>query len=197
MQFKNNYWYFQSVLSPRFCDDVIEYGNLHKKTIGVTGGFENKKLTKKIIKNIQKKRKSNLVWLDDAWIYKEITPYIHTANENAGWNFDLDGAETCQFTEYGVGEYYGWHYDMHTEYRKKIRKLSVSCTLSNPEDYDGGDLEFNISHPDKKNNLFKCTEIKPRGSVVVFPSFIWHRVKPVTRGKRYSLVIWNQGDRYR
>ena len=197
MQFKNNYWYFQSVLSPRFCDDVIEYGNLHKKTLGVTGGFENKKLTKKIIKNIQKKRKSSLVWLDDAWIYKEITPYIHTANENAGWNFDLDGAETCQFTEYGVGEYYGWHYDMHTEYRKKIRKLSVSCTLSNPEDYDGGDLEFNISHPDKKNNLFKCTEIKPRGSVVVFPSFIWHRVKPVTRGKRYSLVIWNQGDRYR
>ena len=197
MQFKNNYWYFQSVLSPRFCDDVIEYGNLHKKTIGVTGGFENKKLTKKIIKNIQKKRKSNLVWLDDAWIYKEITPYIHTANENAGWNFDLDGAETCQFTEYGVGEYYGWHYDMHTEYRKKIRKLSVSCTLSNPEDYDGGDLEFNISHQEKKNNLFKCTEIKPRGSVVVFPSFIWHRVKPVTRGKRYSLVIWNQGDRYR
>jgi|TARA_R110000787_G_scaffold260796_1_gene366034 PKHD-type hydroxylase len=198
MQFKNNYWYFESVLSPRFCDDLIEYGNLHKKTLGLTGNFNSiKNISNKQIKNIQKKRKSSLVWLDDAWIYKEIIPYIDTANKNAEWNFDIEGAEACQFTEYGVGEYYGWHYDMHTEHGKKIRKLSVTCNLSNPEDYEGGDLEFSIYNPDKKSNLFKCTQIKPRGSIVVFPSFVWHRVKPVTRGKRYSLVIWNQGDKFK
>ena len=198
MQFKYNYWYFQSVLTPRFCDDVIEYGNLHKKTIGYIGSFDPKQnLSKKQIKNIQKKRKSSLAWLTDNWIYREILPYVTMANKNAGWNFDLDGPEACQFTEYDVGEYYGWHYDMYTEDRKKTRKLSVTCTLSNPEDYDGGELEFSIHNPERKKHLIKCTEIKPRGSIIVFPSYVWHRVKPVTKGKRYSLVIWNQGDRYK
>ena len=199
MIYKHAYWYFPSALTPRFCNELINYANRHKKKMGLTGSYEKKNLSQKDIKNLQKRRKSNLVWLDDGWIYKEIIPYVKHANKEARWDFDLTGAECCQFTEYGEGEYYDWHYDQFTDYRKSIRKLSVTCTLSEPQDYEGGELEFCNFNPmaKKKDNFFRCKEIKPQGSVVVFPSFIWHRVTPVTKGIRYSLVIWNQGDRYK
>ena len=197
MILKHNYWWFKSVIKESVCDDIVNHAKKLKDQIAVTGDINENNLTEETVKDLKKTRDSNVVFLKDSWIYELIIPYIDLANKNAEWNFDIEGAEACQFTEYGVGEYYGWHYDMHTEHGKKIRKLSVTCNLSNPEDYEGGDLEFSIYNPDKKSNLFKCTQIKPRGSIVVFPSFVWHRVKPVTRGKRYSLVIWNQGDKFK
>ena len=77
----------------------------------------------------------------------------------------------------------------------KIRKLSVTCSLTDPKKYKGGELEFNFNRPNqkKKYNIKKCIEILPKGSIVVFPSFVWHRVCPVTKGTRNSLVIWNIG----
>ena len=77
----------------------------------------------------------------------------------------------------------------------KIRKLSVTVSLTDPKEYKGGELEFDFrdKDPDKKPNIRACTEILPKGSLVVFPSFVWHRVKPVTKGVRHSLVIWNLG----
>ena len=66
--------------------------------------------------------------------------------------------------------------------------------MSDPKDYKGGELEFDFRN--KKPNISSiqtCLEILPKGSIVVFPSHIWHRVKPVTKGIRYSLVIWNLG----
>ena len=76
----------------------------------------------------------------------------------------------------------------------RVRKLSVTVSLSDPKDYKGGDLEFDFrNHPLKSTNKLACTQIKPRGSIVVFPSFLWHRVKPVISGTRYSLVLWNIG----
>jgi PKHD-type hydroxylase len=80
----------------------------------------------------------------------------------------------------------------------KIRKLSVTCSLSDPKDYKGGELEFDFRNmgPDKPT-IRKCAEIAARGSIVVFPSHVWHRVKPVTKGTRYSLVIWNLGYPFR
>ena len=121
----------------------------------------------------------------------------------AGWNFDWDWSESCQFTKYNKNQFYDWHCDSFKQpYTNtndsniygKIRKLSVTCSLSNPEDYKGGELEFDFrnDNPDK-NKVRKCAEIKERGSIVVFPSHVWHRVKPVTKGTRYSLVIWNLG----
>jgi PKHD-type hydroxylase len=79
----------------------------------------------------------------------------------------------------------------------KIRKLSVTCSLSDPKDYKGGELEFQFRNRDDPTPTRPCLEILPRGSIVVFPSFVWHRVKPVTEGTRYSLVIWNLGYPFR
>ena len=145
---------------------------------------------------------SNIIWMNDPWIYREIQPYVHQANKNAGWNFNWDRSESCQFTIYKKGQYYDWHCDSWDKpyvtndiTNGKVRKLSVTVTLTDPKEYKGGELEFDLrnSDPDKKPNLRTCTEILPKGSLVVFPSFVWHRVKPVTKGERNSLVIWNLG----
>ena len=207
MNLLNHYWYFSNALTPRFCDEVLQYGKKHQEQLARTGGFEKEKLSKDEIKNIKKKRDSHIVWMNDKWIYKEILPYVMEANKNAGWNFDFDWSESCQFTKYSPGQYYGWHCDSWAvpynkpnslETHGKIRKLSVTCSLSHPSEYEGGELEFNFNDPEKskKQNIKKCLEILPRGSIVVFPSFVWHRVCPVKQGTRYSLVVWNIGYPY-
>ena len=225
MNLTNYYYQFPSVLTPKFVDDIVEYGKQHTPEMAVTGGANkddernvDKKgnLKKSVVKNIQKKRKSDIVWMNDTWIYKEIHPYIHEANQKAGWNFEWDWSESCQFTKYGVGQYYGWHCDSWDKpYSRppladgtrpidhgKIRKLSVTISLSHPDEYVGGNLEFDFRNQvdwdkDKKAAIHSCEGIRPRGSIIVFPSFVWHRVAPVTKGVRHSLVIWNLGYPFR
>jgi PKHD-type hydroxylase len=209
MNLKNYYWYFQSGLPKSFCNDLIKYGNEKKEEIALTGNQTSKvksgkELNDNDLKDLKKKRDSNIVWLNDPWIYNEIHPYIRLANINAGWNFEWDYSESCQFTKYKKNQYYDWHVDSwddvyddkHNEnYKGKIRKLSVTCSLSKPEDYEGGELEFDFGseEPNKEHKIKTCSEIKDQGSLVIFPSFINHRVKPVTKGARYSLVMWNLG----
>jgi PKHD-type hydroxylase len=79
----------------------------------------------------------------------------------------------------------------------KLRKLSVVISLSDPKDYEGGDFEFQFRGSDDPTLTKIVPEIKPKGSVLVFPSYIWHRVKPITKGLRYSLVAWVRGNPYR
>jgi PKHD-type hydroxylase len=214
MNLKYYYYYFQSALSSKLCDEILKYGTSHKSEMAVIGDFErsNGKMSEKDINNMQKKRKSQIVWLDDTWIYKEIHPFINEANRLAGWNFDWDWSQPCQFTKYEAGQYYGWHCDSFDKpYQRdkledgtyppdhgKIRKLSVTISLNDPTEYAGGNLEFDFRNQvdwerNKKKSIKSCDEIRPRGSIIVFPSFVWHRVSPVTRGTRYSLVIWNLG----
>ena len=204
MNLTNYYWYFKSAIPLRICDDIVRYGKQLQDQIAVTGGHNYKKLNNKQIKDLKKKRDSSVVWMDDRWIYKEIQPYIQQANQNAGWNFQWDFSEVCQFTKYNKGQYYDWHCDSWDQpYHKpnepnsngKIRKLSVTVSLSDPKEYKGGELEFDFRNtdPNKKRNIKKCKEILPKGSLVVFPGFVWHRVCPVKKGSRHSLVIWSLG----
>ena len=210
MNISNYYWYFPSALTPRFCDDVIAYANAQKESMARTGGYENQQLNKDQVKNMQRKRKSDLVWLNDTWIYKELHPYVHEANKNAGWNFEWDRSESCQFTKYKLNQYYDWHCDSWDKpYDKpdrldygKIRKLSMTCQLTDGSEYEGGELEFDFRNydphmRDETQHLKKAKEILPKGSIIVFPSFIWHRVKPVTSGTRYSLVAWHLGQPFK
>ena len=204
MNLEYYYWYFQSAIPPKICDDIIKYGLSQQEQTAFTGDLKpDKELTDKETKDLSKKRKSNVVWMDDRWIYKEIHPYVRQANTNAGWNFEWDWSESCQFTKYKLNQFYDWHCDSWPKpYDKpespnshsKIRKLSVTVSLSDETEYEGGDFEFDFrSSEDGSNQPQVCKEIRPKGSVVVFPSFVWHRVKPVTSGTRYSLVMWNLG----
>ena len=205
MLLPNYYWYFQSAIPERICDEIVRYGKQLQNKMALTGAFDGseKKMSPQQIKDLKKKRNSDIVWIDSSWVYKEIHPYIHKANKSADWNFQWDWSEPCQFTKYEKGQFYDWHCDsFYKPYNEpnsrrhgKIRKLSVTVSLSDPKDYKGGELEFDFRDldPDKKPNIKRCTEILPKGSLVVFPGFVWHRVCPVKKGSRYSLVIWNLG----
>ena len=208
MNLEYYYWYFQSAIPPKICDDIIKYGLDQQEQTALTGDLKpDKELTEKELKDLSKKRKSNIVWMNDRWIYREIQPYIRIANQSAGWNFEWDWSESCQFTKYKLNQFYDWHCDSWNKpYDKpkdpnshgKIRKLSVTVSLSDETEYEGGDFEFDFRQSDEGSNQPQvCKEIRPKGSVVVFPSFVWHRVKPVTSGTRYSLVMWNLGWPFR
>ena len=107
------------------------------------------------------------------------------------WKFDLTlMPEQIQYTEYyGIQEGgYEWHMDTGIAMQNR-RKVSVTVQLSHEDEYEGGDLEFNIG-----KNL-----VAPRqqGAAVIFPSFYLHRVTPVTKGTRKSFVLWVGGEPYR
>ena len=213
MNLKYYYYFFHSVISPKLCDDIIKHCSSNLQTAKIGGeSNENDKPDRWWAegKTIEKKRKSQVAFFDDRWIYKEIQPYVKLANSLAGWNFDWDWTEQAQFTKYGLNEHYGWHCDSYSEpYQDvpqgmvgKIRKLSVTVSLSDPEDYEGGDLEFDFRNNHdydftKTDNKEICKKAKVRGSIIVFPSFVWHRVTPVTSGTRYSMVMWNLGAPWR
>tara|TARA_R100001015_G_scaffold4240_1_gene1494 strand:- start:566 stop:1177 length:612 start_codon:yes stop_codon:yes gene_type:complete len=197
---KNKYWCFKSALSHKFCDEVIKYGLSLNEVKARTG---QDKLRKKNLKA----RNSDIAWITQPWVYKEIHEYVHVANKNAGWNFDWDCSEDFQFTKYKIGQYYDWHCDSWEKpndderypfLHGKIRKLSVTCQLTDKSEYEGGELEFDFRNYDpnlrnEKKHVVQATEILTKGSIIVFPSHLWHRVKPVTSGTRYSLVAWNLG----
>jgi len=200
MQLKNDYWYFKKAVPERICDDIVKYAKSIKDNMGITGD-EGDPETLDQVKDLKKRRDSNVVWLNEPWIYREIQPYVHRANKNADWNFQWESSEHCQFTKYNKGQYYTWHRDGFIKPNKhdKIRKLSVTLSLSDEKDYEGGELEFDFGHtdPSKERTTHKCTEILSKGSLVVFPSFIWHRVCPVKSGTRYSLVMWSSGGSFK
>jgi len=202
---KYHYWTFKEVLSKKACEDIINFSKEKRKKIGLTGGLKEKELSKKDIKKLKQKRNSDIVWLNESWIYNQILPYVRIANKNAGWNYQLDNSEKTQFTIYKKGQHYDWHMDsFSTVYKNntdknllgKIRKLSMTVSLTDPKEYKGGDFEFKVLDGKGDSIIHKCKEIRPQGSIIVFPSYMFHRVTPITKGERNSLVSWISGNPY-
>ena len=201
MILRDYYWYFTGALDNETCDKIIQTGLDMNPDLGQVGNSVNKDNASEA-QGLKQIRNSDVSWIDQPWIYELIQPYIHEANMKSGWNFQWDYSQTPQFTVYRPGQYYDWHPDQNAEiynedagpnFAGKYRKLSVTVSLNDGSDYDGGELEFEVGKHKGKTKTKICTEIKPRGSIVVFPSFVNHRVLPVTRGIRYSLVVWNLG----
>ena len=72
----------------------------------------------------------------------------------------------------------------------------MTVNLTDSKDYEGGDLKFDFG-PHSKNQYHTCEEIRPKGSIIVFPSYVYHQVTPVTKGTRYSLVMWSTGKPFK
>ena len=187
MNTKYCYYYFTGALSSKFCDEVIKYASQKQEIPAITGTFGTKRdvkkdpLTKKEEKKLHKKRKSDVVWLDDRWIYKEIQPYIHEANFQAGWNFQWDWSEQIQFTKYKVKGYYGWHFENNGSVGSITRHLVFSTYLNDVK--DKGETEF----------YYQKTKIKPKkGKTIIFPA-TWthtHRGIPSTKNIKYIVTGW-------
>ena len=137
-----------------------------------------------------------------AFILKDTMPevwelgreYITEAN-CVSYNFDITRVGDCQFTVYNSSteDFYDWHTDTRLMGEVQDRKITMVVQLSDSEDHEGGDLEFNFYNTSVGENY----PIRTRGTILTFPSFIPHRVTPVTKGIRKSLVFWMEGPAFR
>ena len=195
MILKNNYFFYEKILSKKFCNDIINFALSDKKEIidGITGDSKNISL-----EEVKKIRDCNIRWLDEPWISNQITPIVMDANKKAGWNFQFTQYEKAQFTIYDNSQFYNWHTDAsaNTKDDGSHRKLSVTLSLNDEDEFEGGCFEIDNRNNYYEKNIHQLNNIRSAGSLVVFPSFLYHRVTPVTKGTRYSLVMWYSGRPY-
>lgn len=143
-------------------------------------------------------RESTIKWIpqndDWRWLYEKLSNYAVAANKEL-WNFDLQTIpEKIQYTEYyAPSGHYDWHADIGPGILSK-RKISITVQLSEADDYEGGNLE--LFRGGSMDGPFLSCERKA-GCVVLFPSYMMHRVTPVTKGTRKSFVLWLGGGHYR
>ena len=181
------YWIFEKALDDNICEKILSLGKneFKKAKIGYgSSGSDDKKI-----------RDSSIVWLSEQWVFDMVFSYMNVANKNAGWEIDVDAAESMQFTKYKKKGFYSFHKDGggfetynkpgNTFLHNKSRKLSMTALLN--DEFEGGGFEF-YNVPELKMN---------KGDIVFFPSFELHRVNPVTKGVRHSLVTWFVGPKFK
>ncbi len=172
----------ENVFSREECQRILELSQRLETPQEGLGAWQNPGLTLK---------ESTVVNLtpeaDNRWVYEKMDAAVNAANR--GYHFDLAGFETFQVATYDAGGYYDWHMDLGKG-PASTRKLGITLQLSESGDYDGGDLEFRGGG---------APPVAPReiGTVIVFPAFMQHRITPVARGVRKSLVAWIHGEAFR
>jgi len=185
VNFSNYYWF-----KTGFTADELK--TIEEMTSNLP--FQNAATGQDNTSKLSEYRKSQIKWCPQndewEWVYSKLHNMIVEAN-GAMWKFDLTSMrETIQYTEYYATNSggYEWHMDCGTGIQNQ-RKISVTVQLSAPDEYEGGNLEFNLG-----NHM-----VAPRvqGAAVIFPSFYLHRVTPVTKGTRKSFVLWVGGEPYR
>jgi len=140
-----------------------------------------------------KKRVTTISWIpfeEMKPMYDQVNQFIQQANLNHFGFGDIQITEQAQFTEYPEGGFYDWHMDcdVNMQHEPPVRKISMTVLLSPENQFEGGDLE--VMAPGKKAKL-------KQGHALIFASFLNHRVNPVTRGVRQSLVMWFGGTPFR
>ena len=211
MHSTNEWFYFTEGLDKKTCNKIrtSAKGKWEKSEVNTKKGSltdEERISGEKLIEGIDKNvRISDIIWTTDQWIYNTIWPWMKLANDRAGWKYDINGAEAMQITRYKKGGFYGFHKDGKSDHLStydkpdtkflhgNVRKLSMTILLN--DNYEGG--EFQFATYDRE----KCTISSPKfdktGSIVMFASDLEHRVAPVTKGIRYSLVVWFIGPPFK
>ena len=177
------------IFTPKQCEMIIAAGRAEPKQTAAVGGNEGLKKGRIDTKT----RTSHISWIPFKKMidmYKDIERTMKTTNGN---HFGFDGmqiTELAQYTEYPEGGFYEWHVDndVNFEHEPPVRKISMTCLLSPESEFEGGDLELMDEN--------KVAKLK-QGHAIFFASFIRHRVKPVTRGRRQSLVMWFGGTPFK
>jgi len=176
-----SYYWYEGILTPAKCEEMIKIGKSYPKQTATT--FAN---------STSEVRNSEVRWVplnkDTQFIFDLIRECCEEANKNL-FKVDITGfTEDLQFTEYeGAGKHYDWHPDIGPG--KNKRKLTVVIQLSDPKDYTGGDLIVQTGG--------EVTMKKGIGNIVVFPSFLLHKVCKVESGNRYTMISWVSGNPWR
>ena len=175
------------LFTPEQCQMVIDAGRRQKPQkaqvgMGKPGGGVD-----------TKKRTTTISWIpfkEMQPMYDQINEFIQKANRNHFGFEDIQITEQAQFTEYPEGGFYDWHMDtdVNMQHEPPVRKISMTVLLSPENQFEGGDLE--LMAPGKRAKL-------KQGHAIIFASFINHRVAPVTRGVRQSLVMWFGGEPFK
>ena len=183
-------WIIQTttpLFTPDQCRQIIECGRRQppqKAQVGMNkpeGGVDTKK------------RVTTISWIpfkEMEAMYVDLNKFIQKANENHFGFGDIRITENAQFTEYPEGGFYDWHMDcdINMQHEPPVRKISMTLLLNDPSEFEGGHLE--LMSPGTFGEL-------KQGHAICFASFINHRVQPVTRGIRQSLVVWFGGKPFR
>ncbi len=181
-----DYYYFRDAFTDEEIERIKEIAMKYPAQDAGTGQDSNARHEDSV-------RKSTVRWLHDTvgeldWVYERLFNMANEANNHL-WDFNLSHAgEVLQYTEYPPdGGHYDWHIDCGHNMQAQ-RKISITVQLN--DDYDGGELQL-------WRGQTPATAHKEKGTVVIFPSYMLHRVAPVTKGVRNSLVLWIGGDHYR
>jgi PKHD-type hydroxylase len=175
---KSTYWKWDEAISPEMCDILLNQRKQLDEEQGLVGVHGD-------VAHVQSIRNSKVCWCaPNHWIEAVLYNHALYANEFANWMFQIGRPERVQLAEYSGGGFYDWHEDWSPlDGEQSVRKLSVVALLSKPEDFVGGEFQFAEG---------ESVELR-QGSIIVFPSFVKHRVTPVTDGVRKSAVCWVRG----
>ena len=206
MSLTNEWFIFDQVLDKKTCNKIkrLARNNWQESSVDTSKGTsveERKTGRKGDFKPDPKTRISDVAWVTDQWVYDTIWPFMQEANQKAGWGYHIKAAESMQITRYRKGGFYYFHQDGNGDHLSAyhnpqnafmhghVRKLSMTTLLS--DSYEGGEFQFATYGKEECN--ISTPEFSKVGSIVVFPSSMEHRVAPVTKGIRHSLVTWFVG----
>jgi PKHD-type hydroxylase len=190
--FENSSWNFEldQISLYAFWNDAFSKEECHK----IINIAKNKGLIKGSTKGKTDVRDSKISWLypvdDMEWVFRRVTDITLNLNERF-FKFDLFGLnEGFQFTNYKAPSgKYGKHIDRSMN--MAVRKLSISIQLTNPDEYQGGELK--LYDGEEEGTIMD----KAQGTLIMFPSYVLHEVMPVTKGERNSLVTWVTGKQFK
>jgi len=175
------------IFTPKLCKKIIDLSITLKKERG--------KIGHKDVKNAvsdETKRQSTISWIEFKKmqpVYDDLRYLVQKINRNNfGFN-NIKITEPAQVSEYSKGQFYDWHTDSSIDMDNEppVRKLSMTLLLNDPSEFEGGNLEI----AEKKMSHMK------QGHAAIFASFLQHRVTPVTKGVRKSLVVWFSGEPFK
>jgi PKHD-type hydroxylase len=201
-----------NAFKPEFLDNIISE---FKDQVGVAKHLDVD--NKGVMSSDNKVRNSDVVFFRNPELQSVLWDIVRAANNMMGYNMDLTGAEDPQFTKYGPKQHYYWHQDQaigcpgrkfipNVDMIPKngnpmefipdvnligtVRKMSITLLLNDPKEYKGGEFEMAYTY---RGKLIRKKVKGKKGTVIIFPSWIEHRVIPVKEGTRYSIVQWFAG----
>jgi PKHD-type hydroxylase len=175
-----------SIFTPEQCQLIINAGQSEPRESGQVGGGQNGVIDTKV-------RTSHISWIPFNKMPEMYKTLETTMKQTNGNHFGFEGmqiTEPAQYTEYPEGGFYNWHMDSDVNFKHEppVRKISMTCLLSHESEFEGGGLEL----------MDEGKVVRPKqGQAIFFASFIRHRVVPITKGVRKSLVMWFGGTPFK
>ena len=194
------FYLFPRIVKPEICDEIVK--DCLSKDLKPAKVFDTKPNSSRDDPSV---RKTSVYFVSSDRNNKanEIAWYFLKEANKQMFNYDLTYFQPIQFAEYKDGGFYDWHIDTYYQDEpNKTRKLSLSLILTDPDTFEGGEFQFfNGGKPVKENGDETGeqlrNDIKAQGSIIVFDSRDFHRVTPVTKGIRHSIVCWATGASFK